>query len=68
MVLHIQRFALICFQEDPGWIELGYEPNTDTYVRVIDTGGIAWSGGHRDANPDENLQEMECALQRYKDK
>jgi SOS-response transcriptional repressor LexA len=52
---------------EDGWIELGYEPNTDTYARAIDNGGVVWSGGHRHATVDENLRAMDSGIQDYMD-
>ena len=33
--------------KDFGIVEIGYDPNTDTFVRAIDEGGIVWSGKRR---------------------
>jgi hypothetical protein len=45
-----------------GWIELGYEPNTDTYARALDGGGMVWSGGRSAETLDEWLEALEAGL------
>ena len=29
---------------DCGMVEIGYDPNTDSFIRAIDEGGMVWSG------------------------
>ena len=42
-----------------GWIELGYDYNTDTCARAIDEGGMPWGGGEIDQTVDEWMQMLE---------
>lgn len=44
------------------WIELGYEPNTGTYARALDEGGMAWGGGRPAETIDEWLAALEAGV------
>ena len=45
-----------------GWIELGYDYNTDTCARAIDEGGMPWGGGEIDQTVDEWMQMLETGV------
>jgi hypothetical protein len=47
---------------DCGTVEIGYDPNTDTFIRVIDEGGLVWSGKSRYENLDAAFQDLEAGL------
>jgi hypothetical protein len=47
---------------DHGIVEIGYDPNTDTFVRAIDEGGMVWSGKLRAKTIDDALNELEAGL------
>jgi hypothetical protein len=42
-----------------GYIELGYDPNTDTYARALDEGGMIWGGGEENMTIEELLEALE---------
>ena len=48
-----------------GWIEMGYDPNTDTFARALDEGGMVWSGGNYRAGLDENLRVMDEGIRDF---
>jgi hypothetical protein len=48
--------------QECGMVEIGYDPNTDSFVRVIDEGGMVWSGASHHDNLDDALQDLEKAL------
>jgi hypothetical protein len=50
-----------------GWIELGYEPNTDTCARALDEGGMVWSGGRPTQTIDEWLAALEAGVGAFMD-
>jgi len=52
---------------EDGWIELGYEPNTDTYARALNGGGMIWSGGRRTETIDEWLAALEAGVGEFLD-
>ena len=45
-----------------GWIELGYDYNTDTCARAIDEGGMPWGGGDIQQSVDEWMQALETGI------
>ncbi|MFN9789716.1 MAG: hypothetical protein ACK53X_01320 [Holosporales bacterium] len=45
-----------------GWIEIGYDYNTKSFIRVLDEGGMIWSGRARYTSVDEALAEANCAI------
>ena len=47
---------------DCGMVEIGHDPNTDSFIRVIDEGGMVWSGARHYENLDDALQDLEGAL------
>jgi hypothetical protein len=54
---HIARWV-----QTYGWIELGYDDYSRSFVRALDTGGMIWEGQKRYPTLDEVLQGMERAL------
>ena len=47
---------------DGGMVEVGYDPNTDSFVRAIEEGGMVWSGARHYENLDDALRDLEGAL------
>ena len=45
-----------------GWIELGYDDYSHSFVRALDIGGMVWEGQERYPTLDEALQALERAL------
>jgi hypothetical protein len=45
-----------------GIVELGYDANTDSFIRAIDEGGMVWSGKSCYENLDAGFQELETGL------
>jgi hypothetical protein len=45
-------------------VEIGYDSNTDSFVRAIDEGGMLWSGKSRYKSLDDALQDLEAGLGR----
>jgi hypothetical protein len=59
---------IVAWIAEDGWIELGYEPNTDTYARALDEGGMIWSGGRRTETLDEWLAALEAGIGEFRDR
>ncbi len=47
---------------DCGAVEIGYDPNTDSFIRVLAEGGMVWSGNDRYENLDAAFQDLEAGL------
>jgi len=45
-----------------GHIEVGYDYNTDTFVRALDEGGMLWGGGERSMTLEEGLLVLDTAI------
>lgn len=42
-----------------GYVELGYDYNTQTYARALDEGGMLWSGGDVNMTLEELLEALD---------
>lgn len=45
-----------------GWIELGNDGASPSFIRVLDIGGLIWQGDYADEAVDEALQAAETAV------
>ena len=45
-----------------GWIELGHDGMSRSWIRAVDEGGLVWEGGDPDRPLDDAFQELEAAL------
>jgi hypothetical protein len=45
-----------------GWIEIGYDDYSRSFVRALDIGGMIWEGQEHYPTVDEALQALERAL------
>lgn len=45
-----------------GWIELGSDGMSPSWVRALDEGGLIWEGGNPDRALEDVLQELDAAL------
>jgi hypothetical protein len=45
-----------------GWIELGHDGMSRSWIRAVDAGGLIWEGGDPDKPLDDAFQELEAAL------
>jgi hypothetical protein len=54
---HIARWV-----QAHGWIELGSDDSSRSFVRALDIGGMIWEGQERYPTLEEALQALECAL------
>jgi len=52
-----------------GWIEIGWDDNTRSFLKAIDPGGGVWQSdpGKAYATLDEALQDLEAALEERMD-
>ena len=48
--------------KDHGIVEIGYDPNTDSFVRAIDEGGGVWTGKPRYETLDDALMDLEAGI------
>jgi len=48
--------------QECGTVEIGYDFNKESFIRVLDEGGIVWSGKIRYEKLDDALKELEAGL------
>ena len=48
--------------QEYGWIEIGQDDMSQSFVRALDEGGIVWEGQEDYATLDAALQELENGL------
>jgi hypothetical protein len=53
--------------ESWGWIEIGNDGNTDTFVRALDEGGQVWASATKYKSLDEALQSLDEGLAEWMD-
>ena len=50
-----------------GWIEFGRHPDTDSFARVMDEGGLIWAGGSSNETMEALLRAMEDGLKAFRE-
>lgn len=45
-----------------GWIEIGQDESSSSFVRALDEGGLVWEGNESYETLDEAMQDLEKAL------
>jgi hypothetical protein len=48
-----------------GWIEIGSDGMSPSWIRALDEGGMAWGGGDPRKSLDEALDDLDAALGRW---
>jgi hypothetical protein len=48
--------------QERGTVEIGYDPNRDSFIRAIDEGGMVWRGMSHYEKLDDALKELEAGL------
>jgi hypothetical protein len=48
-----------------GWIEIGYEIYTGSFVRALDEGGMIWEGAKKYKSVEEALQALERGIGKW---
>ncbi|MDP9476054.1 MAG: hypothetical protein M3R38_10290 [Actinomycetota bacterium] len=57
-----ERYPSITAWVQDGWIELGRDEYSRSFVRVLDIGGMVWEGEEEYETVDEALSEAEAAI------
>ena len=45
-----------------GWIEIGHDDMSQSFVRALDEGGLVWEGQEDYASLDDALRDLEAGL------
>jgi hypothetical protein len=51
-----------------GWIEIGHDDYSRSFVRVLDIGGMIWEGNESYESIDAMFNALEAAIGAWKDK
>jgi hypothetical protein len=62
-----ERYPTIAwFTQEQGWIEIGFDDNTDTFVRALDPGGMVWEGKQFYDSLDDAMNDLERSLAKWR--
>jgi hypothetical protein len=50
--------------ESYGWIEIGQDDYSQSFIRVLDEGGMVWEGKSNYESLDDALMDLEAALEK----
>ena len=50
--------------ESYGWIEIGQDEESQSFIRVLDEGGMVWEGKPKYKSVDAALDDLEAALEK----
>ncbi len=50
-----------------GWVEIGYDDNRRSFVRVLDIGGMIWEGDESYESIDAMFNALELAIGAWKE-
>jgi hypothetical protein len=53
--------------ESYGWIEIGQDESSKSFIRVLDEGGMLWESKPKYKSFDDALNELEAALEKIID-
>lgn len=57
-----ERYPNVARWVKDGWIEIGRDDYSRSFIRVLDIGGMIWEGRHEYGTVDEALAEAEAAI------
>ena len=55
---------IAAWTESYGWIEIGQDDFSQSFVRALDVGGMVWEGKPKYKSVDAALDELEAALEK----
>ena len=55
---------IAAWTESYGWIEMGEDDFSQSFVRVLDMGGMVWEGKSKYKSVDAALDDLEAALEK----
>jgi hypothetical protein len=63
-ILLNQRIQILRWVLD-GWIEIGYESDTDSFVRALDEGGMVWQGKRKYPTLEDALKDLNRGVAKW---
>ena len=62
------KYKLVAFgggaAKAEGWIEIGQDDDSQSFVRALDMGGMVWEGKPKYKSVDAALDDLEAALEK----
>ena len=55
---------IAAWTESYGWIEIGQDVDSQSFVRALDMGGMVWEGKPKYKSVDAALDDLEAALEK----
>jgi hypothetical protein len=55
---------IAAWTESYGWIEIGQDDDSHSFVRALDMGGMVWEGKSKYKTVDAALDDLEVALEK----
>ena len=55
---------IAAWTESYGWIEIGLDDDSQSFVRALDMGGMVWEGKSKYKSVDAALDDLEAALEK----
>jgi hypothetical protein len=55
---------IAAWTESYGWIEIGQDDDSQSFVRALDMGGMVWEGKPKYKTMDAALDDLEAALEK----
>ncbi len=55
---------IAAWTESYGWIEIGQDEESQSFIRVLDMGGMVWEGKSKYKSVDAALDDLEAALEK----
>ena len=55
---------ITAWTESYGWIEIGQDEDSQSFIRVLDIGGTRWEGKPNYNSFDDALNDLEAALEK----
>jgi hypothetical protein len=62
LFIHLPNIA--AWTESYGWIEIGQDDDSQSFVRALDMGGMVWEGKPKYKTVDVALDDLEAALEK----
>jgi hypothetical protein len=59
---------IAAWTESHGWIEIGQDDYSQSFIRVLDIGGMRWESKPNYQSFDDALNDLEAALEKIIDK
>jgi hypothetical protein len=54
---------IAAWTESYGWIEIGEDDDSQSFIRALDMGGMVWEGKSKYKSVDAALDDLEAALE-----